>query len=84
MTNTPMSDPSIGPGVVGWLGLAAAPTFAVMALSTAALGGQPDTLCGAMANPSPIGGMTAMYLLMTVFHAGPWARWVSRRWRSAV
>jgi len=57
-------------GAADWLSLAAAPTFAVMALVTA-LGGAPlDMLCAA----SPIGGMIPMYVLMSVFHVGPWLR----------
>jgi hypothetical protein len=35
-------------GAAGWLSLAAAPTFAIMALLTVVLGGQPDALCAAL------------------------------------
>jgi hypothetical protein len=56
-------------GAADWLSLAAAPTFAAMALVTA-LGGGPDMLCAT----SPIGGMVPMYGLMSVFHVGPWLR----------
>ena len=60
------------------LQLAAAPSFAALALLTAmAGGGAPDALC-ASALESPLGGMTLMYLLMTVFHATPWLRLVER------
>src|SRR5262249_38917566 len=55
----------------GWLGLAAAPTFAIMALATSAGGGAADMLC---AGSSPLAGMTAMYLLMSAFHLPPWLR----------
>jgi hypothetical protein len=57
-------------GAAEWLSLAAAPTFAVMALVTAWVGGPFDMLCAA----SPIGGMVSMYGLMSVFHVGPWLR----------
>jgi hypothetical protein len=58
-----------------WLGLAAAPTFAAMALLSA-FGGQTDILCG---GASPLSGMTAMYLLMTAFHTRPWLTLVANR-----
>ena len=60
-----------------WLGLAAAPTFATMALMTACLGGGAEPLCSA--HGSLMGGMAPMYLLMSAFHAGPWLRLVSGR-----
>ena len=63
-----------------WLHLAAAPTFAVMALFAGVLGaGSQDMLCAAMHRASPLSGMTAMYLLMSAFHAAPWLRLVSSR-----
>ena len=80
-----MSAISIGGGSHGagvaraaaeWLGLAATPTFATMALVTAALGGA-EPLCSA--HGSLIGGMAPMYLLMSAFHAGPWLRLISGR-----
>jgi hypothetical protein len=65
-------------GAADWLCLAAAPTFALMALLTGVLGGQPDMLCSAMQGASPLGGMVPMYLLMSAFHAAPWLKLVSR------
>jgi hypothetical protein len=59
------------------LSLAAAPTFAIMALLTAALGGPPDM------HASPLGGMVPMYLLMSAFHSAPWLKRLSSR-RSGV
>ena len=68
------------PGAAGWLSLAAAPTFAVMALLTSVQSsGQPDIFCSAMNNASPLGGMMPMYALMAAFHLSPWLRWISRR-----
>lgn len=66
-------------GAAGWLGLAAAPTFAIMALGTSLFSGQPDMMCMAMQGSSPMDGMTVMYLLMSVFHAVPWLRLISSR-----
>jgi hypothetical protein len=63
-----------------WLHLAAAPTFAIMALVTAALGsGAPAMLCSALHHASPLGGMVPMYLLMSAFHLPPWLKLVSRQ-----
>ena len=65
------------PGVAAALGLtatlAAAPVFALMALGTALSGGEADMLCASMGG-SPLGGMTLMYLLMSVVHLAPWLR----------
>jgi hypothetical protein len=67
-------------GAAGWLSLAAAPTFAMMALLTGVLGGGPsDTLCSVAQGASPLGRMAAMYLLMGVFHLAPWLKLVSTR-----
>jgi hypothetical protein len=83
-----MSAISIGGGSHGsgvaraaaeWLGLAAAPTFATMALLTVALGGGVEPLCSA--HGSFMSGMAPMYLLMSAFHVGPWLRLVAG-WRS--
>jgi hypothetical protein len=64
----------------GGLSLAAAPTFALMALLTALGGAQPDALCALMQDTSPLTGMVPMYLLMSVFHSGPWLKLISN-WR---
>jgi hypothetical protein len=63
----------------GWLGLAAAPTFAAMALLTLVQGGDADVMCSAMHGTSPLGGMVPMYALMSAFHAAPWLKLISRR-----
>jgi hypothetical protein len=68
-------------GAADWLSLAAAPTFAFMALLTALPGGGPlDMLCSTMPGASPFSGMVLMYLLMSAFHLGPWLRLISSRW----
>jgi hypothetical protein len=59
------------------LSLAAAPTFAIMALLTGLLG-SPDVLCST-AGASPLGGMVPMYLLMSAFHLAPWLRLIAGR-----
>ena len=67
------------PGADRLLSLAAAPTFAVMALLTYVLGGGPvDALCS-IAGTSPLGGMVPMYLLMSAFHLAPWLKLFSNR-----
>ena len=56
------------------LALAAAPTFAAMAVVTAVAGEGPLAgLCSAIGS-GPLSGMAPMYLMMSVFHAGPWIR----------
>jgi hypothetical protein len=63
-------------GADRWLSLAAAPTFAIMALRTA-FPGPPDMLCAAAQPGSPLSGMAAMYWLMSAFHAAPWLKLAS-------
>jgi hypothetical protein len=66
-------------GAADFLYLAAAPTFAIMALLTGVLGGgSPDALCS-MVSASPLNGMVPMYLLMSAFHSAPWLKLISRR-----
>ena len=67
-----------------WLSLTAAPTFAVMALLTGVLGGgKMAMICGGAQEPSALGGMVPMYLLMSAFHSAPWLKLLSRRPSSA-
>ena len=71
-------------GVADWLCLAAAPTFAIMALLTGVPGGgPPDMHCSAAHDASPLSGMVPMYLLMSAFHSAPWLKLISSR-RSGV
>jgi hypothetical protein len=63
-----------------WLSLAAAPTFAFMALLTALPGTGPlDMLCSSAPETSLFSGMVLMYLLMSAFHLGPWLRLMADR-----
>lgn len=64
-------------GIAGWLGLAAAPIFALMALLTGALGGGGMGVMCATGNGSPLAGMAPMYVLMSAFHLPPWLRLMS-------
>jgi hypothetical protein len=67
-------------GAADGLSLAAAPTFAIIALLTAVLGGgPPDRLCSTAQDASPLSGMVPMYLLMSAFHSAPWLKLVSSR-----
>ena len=63
-----------------WLGLAAAPAFATMALMTAVFGGGMEPLCSALGQGSLMSGMIPMYVLMSAFHVGPWLRLIAG-WR---
>jgi hypothetical protein len=61
-----------------WLSLAAAPTFATMALLTGFSGeGAPAIICSAAHDASPLNGMALMYLLMSAFHLMPWLKLIA-------
>jgi hypothetical protein len=65
-------------GTADLLRFAAAPTFAGMALLSSMLGrGSPDALCSTVNGASPLTGMVAMYVLMSIFHAAPWLKLIS-------
>jgi len=71
-----------GLGPADWLSLAAAPTFAMMALLTSGVDAvRPKMLCGFALDASPLSAMTLMYLLMTAFHVAPWLKLFSSRRR---
>lgn len=65
-------------GMAGWLGLAAAPTFAVMAGISAA-GSPAMTMCSTVSTFVPINDMALMYLLMSLFHGSAWLKFLSAR-----
>lgn len=65
-------------GAADFLSLAAAPTFAIMALLTCVLGGGSPALCS-IAGASPLSGMGPMYLLMSAFHTAPWLKLLASR-----
>ena len=67
-------------GAADCLSLAAAPTFAVMALLTGLPGGDHmATMCSIAQDASPLSGMASMYLLMSAFHSAPWLKLISAR-----
>ena len=68
-------------GAAGWLALGASPTFALMAWR-AANNVPPMGLCASASSMLPIDGMTAMYLLMCLFHLSPWLKLASGRPRA--
>jgi hypothetical protein len=61
---------------IGWIGLAASPTFAVMAW-IAATDAPQVTICSSASGVLPIDGMAWMYLLMSLFHVSPWLKLAS-------
>jgi hypothetical protein len=65
-------------GAAGWLGLAASPTFALMAW-IAANQVPPIALCASDSGILPIDSMSAMYVLMSLFHLSPWLKLASGR-----
>lgn len=72
-------NPAAPPGAAGWLGLAAAPTFAFMTLLTCVSGGDAAMICSAGHGAAPLSGMAPMYALMSAFHLTPWLRLIFGR-----
>jgi hypothetical protein len=70
-------DVAIGCVAADWLGLAAAPAFAMMALMTVCLGGGMEPICSAKPFGSLMSGMAPMYLMMSAVHVGPWLRLIT-------
>ena len=70
-------------GAAGWLGLAATPTFAVMAVLTYVSRDEAAMLlCSAGHGESLLSGMIPMYVLMSAFHSTSWLNLMAR-WRYA-
>jgi hypothetical protein len=80
MSAIPIGDGNHGAAIArvsaDWLGLAAAPAFATMAVTTICLGGGAEPLCSSPGNGSLMTGMVPMYLMMGAIHVGPWLRLV--------
>jgi hypothetical protein len=69
------SNGSGGERAARWLALAAAPTFALMALlSLPGFGVPPAMSCMAPHGAGWLSGMAPMYLLMSAFHCGAWLK----------
>jgi hypothetical protein len=64
-------------GVDRSLSLAAAPTFAIMALATGVFGSGPTYMICSVEHGSLLSGMVPMYLLMSAFHSLPWLKLMS-------
>jgi hypothetical protein len=72
------------PAAADWISLAAAPTFAIMALLAGTFGGgHADLICSAAYGVSSLNGMVPMYVLMSAFHSAPWLKLISRRRKAA-
>ena len=63
------------------ISLAAAPTFVIMALWSAVVGGPAEMMCASGGSALSLNGMAAMYALMSVFHVSPWLTLLSN-WRN--
>lgn len=62
------------------LHLTATPVFAMMALLAGLLDAAPtEVLCAPGDGAFSLTGMGPMYVLMSIFHAGPWIRLMSSR-----
>ena len=62
-------------GLADGLALAAAPSFAIMAMLSGIFADGPgDVLCSGSRSMFPLAGMVPMYLLMAIFHSTPWLK----------
>ena len=74
------SSPRPAIDAAGRLGLAAFPTFALMAWISA-VGSPGMTMCSEASAFAPINEMALMYVLMSLFHLSPWIKLFSARSR---
>ena len=75
---SPVESTSRG-GAAQWLSLAAAPSFALMALLTGISGGGAMEMVCSPGHGLALSGMVPMYLLMSAFHSAPWLKLIARR-----
>ena len=74
------SDSAATRSAIDWLGLAATPAFALMALLASVPGhSAADLICSTAHGGSVLTGMVPMYLLMATFHSAPWLKLVASR-----
>jgi hypothetical protein len=79
LVSTTLGAADFARGAADFLCLAAAPTFALMAVLDSVRGGNAhDMLCAAH-GASPLSDMGWMYVLMSAFHATPWLRLIARK-----
>ena len=76
----PASSPRATIAAAGWLGLAVAPTCALMAWISA-VGSPAMTMCQTASAFAPVNDMALMYVLMSLFHLSPWMKLLSSRSR---
>lgn len=64
----------------GWIGLAATPTFALMAWISAS-GSQDIMMCSGASTFAAVNSMAVMYVLMSLFHLSPWMKLFAARFQ---
>lgn len=65
--------PRLTSDAASWIGLAATPTFALMAWISV-VGSQGMTMCSGALTFIPVNDMALMYVLMSLFHLPPWMK----------